>query len=133
LPSECSTSTDLSIFFQLLQQLVADDIKRGVIKPLQTNSFDAKDIEKAFRFLASGKHIGKIVLKVRDNKDDAASQPIQVIPRVYCKPELSYIIPGGLGGFGLELADWLVLRGCKKLVLSSSRGVTTSYQSFRIK
>jgi hypothetical protein len=37
---------------------------------------------------------------------------------------------GGLGGFGLELADWLVLRGARKLVLSSRSGVKTGYQSF---
>jgi fatty acid synthase, animal type len=83
--------------------------------------------------MAGGKHIGKIVLKVREDGTDAASLPVPVVPRVCCDPGLSYVIPGGLGGFGLELADWLVFRGCKKLVLSSSRGITTSYQAFRIK
>jgi fatty acid synthase len=38
-----------------------------------------------------------------------------------------------LGGFGLELADWLVLRGARKLVLSSRSGVRTGYQSFRVR
>jgi fatty acid synthase len=38
-----------------------------------------------------------------------------------------------LGGFGLELADWLVLRGARKLVLSSRSGVRTGYQSLRIR
>jgi fatty acid synthase len=38
-----------------------------------------------------------------------------------------------LGGFGLELADWLVLRGARKLVLSSRSGVRTGYQSSRVK
>jgi fatty acid synthase len=44
---------------------------------------------------------------------------------------LHYI--GGLGGFGLELAGWLVLRGARKLVLSSRSGVKTGYQSFCMK
>jgi fatty acid synthase len=83
--------------------------------------------------MASGKHIGKIVLKVRGDATEAASLPVPIVARVCCDPELSYVIPGGLGGFGLELADWLVFRGCKKLVLSSSRGTTTSYQTFRVK
>jgi fatty acid synthase len=38
-----------------------------------------------------------------------------------------------LGGFGLELADWLVLRGARKLVLSSRRGVRIGYQSFCVR
>jgi fatty acid synthase, animal type len=117
----------------VLQRLLENDIERGIIKPLKTTCFDAKEIEQAFRYLASGKHVGKVMLKIRENENDAATLPISVIPRAYCNPELSYIIPGGLGGFGLELADWLVLRGCKKLVLSSSRGITKSYQSYRIK
>jgi fatty acid synthase len=40
---------------------------------------------------------------------------------------------GGLGGFGLELADWLVLRGARKLVLSSRRGGRTGYLSFCVR
>lgn len=113
--------------------MIERDIKSGIIKPLKTNIFDASQVEQAFRLLASGKHIGKVLLKVRENELDEATLPISVVPRVYCSPDFSYIIPGGLGGFGLELADWLVLRGCRKLVLSSSRGITKSYQSYRIR
>jgi fatty acid synthase len=42
-------------------------------------------------------------------------------------------ITGGLGGFGLELADWLVLRGARKLVLTSRHGPKTGYQSLRLR
>jgi len=38
-----------------------------------------------------------------------------------------------LGGFGLELADWLVLRGARKLVLSSRTGIRNGYQSLRVR
>ncbi|KAL1484917.1 hypothetical protein MTO96_032293 [Rhipicephalus appendiculatus] len=40
----------------------------------------------------------------------------------------SYVIAGGLGGFGLELADWMVTRGCRKLLLTSRSGLRTGYQ-----
>lgn len=53
--------------------------------------------------------------------------------RFYGKPLGSYIITGGLGGFGLELADWLVLRGVKNLVLVSRSGVKTGYQASRLR
>lgn len=77
--------------------------------------------------------IFKVVLKIRENEYDDLTVPIAAIPRLYCDPNHVYIIPGGLGGFGLELADWLVIRGARKLILSSSRGITKSYQSYRIK
>lgn len=116
-----------------MRDLLDQGIKQGVIKPLKTNVYPANQIEQAFRFMASGKHMGKIVLKIRSSEDDAQTLPLTVLPRLYCNAEHSHIIPGGLGGFGLELADWLVMRGCRKLVLSSSRGITKQYQAYRIK
>lgn len=112
--------------------MIQEGIENGIIVPLKTHVFEAHEVEQAFRFLASGKHIGKVLLKIRENETDNVTLPIQVTPCVYFNPLLSYIIPGGLGGFGLELADWMVLKGCKKLVLSSSQGITKSYQSYRI-
>lgn len=117
--------------FQLLKALIEKDIKKGIIKPLNVNVFEASEIEQAFRYLASGKHVGKVILKIRNEPLSPETVPIAVTPRIYCSRELSYIIPGGLGGFGLELADWLVIRGCRKLVLSSSRGISKSYQTYR--
>lgn len=116
-----------------MTKLILEGIKSGIVKPLKSEAFPAGEIEQAFRHLASGKHVGKVLLKMRDHVHDTLTYPIKVLPRVYCDPKLSYIIPGGLGGFGLELADWLVVRGAKKLVFSSSRGISKAYQTYRIK
>lgn len=40
---------------------------------------------------------------------------------------------GGLGGFGLELAQWLVDRGARHLVLTTRTGIRTGYQSRRLR
>lgn len=45
------------------------------------------------------------------------------IRRTFCPPSKTYIITGGLGGFGLELAQWLTERGARKLVLTSRSGI----------
>lgn len=113
--------------------MVAEHVRKGIIKPLKTTVFEAHDIQNAFRYLASGKHIGKVLVKLRENENDLESLPLTVLPRMFCDKDLSYILVGGLGGFGLELADWLVLRGCRKLVMSSSRGISNGYQAVRIK
>lgn len=47
------------------------------------------------------------------------------VPKTFFSAHKSYIITGGLGGFGLELAHWLVLRGAQKLVLTSRSGIRT--------
>lgn len=53
--------------------------------------------------------------------------------RYSCNPKGSYVIIGGLGGFGMELANWLVFRGCRKLILTSRVGVSNGYQDMRIR
>lgn len=45
---------------------------------------------------------------------------------------LIFKLSGGLGGLGLELIDWLILRGARNLVISSRKGITTRYQSWKI-
>lgn len=114
------------------QQTFLEDLKSGIIVPLKRTVYPANEVESAFRFLASGKHLGKVLLQVREKETDEIILPIDALPRTYCDSAMTYIICGGLGGFGLELADWLVLRGCKKLVLSSRRGITMAYQAYRI-
>jgi len=118
--------------------LVAEGIKTGAVVPLPTSVFNDQQVEQAFRFMASGKHIGKVVIKVRDEEDGKkAVQPkarlINAIPRTYMHPEKSYILVGGLGGFGLELTNWLVTRGARYIVLTSRSGVKTGYQGLMIR
>lgn len=52
--------------------------------------------------MAAGKHIGKVIIKVREEKE-SPNELMLALPRFYCLPDRSYIIFGGLGGFGLEL------------------------------
>lgn len=119
-------------FKQKFHELVEKDLRAGIIKPLHSTVFEVDEIEKAYRFLSTGKHVGKVVIKMRHDENDEFSVPLAALPRIYCEPSLVYVIPGGLGGFGLELADWLVIRGARKLVLSSSSGIRKMYQSYRI-
>ena len=58
---------------------------------------------------------------------------LSAIPRTTCHPYKSHVIIGGLGGFGLELAQWLVERGARYLVLTSRVGVRTGYQDRRVR
>lgn len=50
-----------------------------------------------------------------------------------CNEDYVYVVIGGLGGFGLELADWLIMRGARKLLLTSRRGITNGYQASRMR
>ncbi|KAJ8026449.1 Fatty acid synthase [Holothuria leucospilota] len=110
--------------------LMQKGLRNGVVQPIARTVFSPDEVENAFRFMAQGKHIGKVLIKVKP--EETATTPlwksIPVKSRSSPHPKKVYVIVGGLGGFGLELADWLILRGCMKLVLSSRSGITTGYQ-----
>ncbi len=111
-----------------VHQLVEQGIQNGVVRPLQSNVFNANEIEQAFRFMSQGKHMGKVVIKVYDE-----SRPlVRAIRKTWFSPNKTYIITGGLGGFGLELTEWLVERGARNLILCSRSGIRTGYQFKKI-
>lgn len=48
--------------------------------------------------MAAGKHIGKVIIKIRDEEEDAQIKPVALVmkakPRVLCKQNKSYVIVG---------------------------------------
>lgn len=50
-----------------------DLIKKGAIKPLPRTVFGINDVEKAFRHMGVGKHIGKVLIKIRDEEPEKVS------------------------------------------------------------
>ncbi|XP_053213860.1 fatty acid synthase-like [Panonychus citri] len=115
-----------------LYYMMARGIESGEVVPLSPVVFPMDQAEEAFRFMANGRHMGKVLIKMRDESEDArtSSRLFSCIARTYFSPEKSYIITGGLGGVGLELASWMVERGAMNLVLTSRSGPREPYQHF---
>ncbi|XP_070380712.1 fatty acid synthase-like [Dermacentor albipictus] len=115
-------------------ELVQKGIDSGVARPLDVIKFNLDETEQAFRFVASGKHIGKVVIQIRQEEESQCTPTyappitVEAVARPCFYGHKSYIIVGGLGGFGLELAEWMASRGCRKLLLISRPGVRTGYQ-----
>lgn len=51
--------------WETVSNLLKKGIKDGVVKPLKTTTFKREEVEAAFRYMAQGKHIGKVVIEVR--------------------------------------------------------------------
>ncbi|KAL6446819.1 hypothetical protein ACFW04_001327 [Cataglyphis niger] len=115
----------------ILHNKIIEGIKKGAIKPLCRKVFERDEIETAFRYMAAGKHIGKIIIKI-PKENELLDAPILAHPRYYCLERKCYIVLGGLGGFGLELIDWLILRGAKNLVVTLQIGIKNGYQRSRV-
>jgi fatty acid synthase len=112
-----------------------ENSNNGCIKPINRTVFKPTEAEQAFRYMTTGKHIGKIVLKIREEESFKSvlsgfnpTPKLSVTITTYFDPKKVYIITGGLGGFGLELCNWMLFKGAKKLILTSRTGIKTSYQ-----
>ena len=101
------------------EQFFAEGFSRGKFTPIRSTTFAARDAIAAFRLMQSAQHIGKIVLEFDPTR--APEVPAEFWP----DPDGTYLITGGLSGFGLATARWLVDRGAMHLALVSRRGTAT--------
>ncbi|XP_023934577.2 fatty acid synthase [Bicyclus anynana] len=117
---------------------VTEGIAGGAVRPLPATVYSEQQLEPAFRYMAAGKHVGKVLLRVREEEPARgparpAARLLPALPRTYLHPGKSYVLVGGLGGFGLELGHWLVTRGAAALVFNSRSGVRTGYQAWCVR
>jgi len=109
---------DIGVMIQQQPGLIAkfseelnQQFQSGKLKALSYKVFPSTEIKAAFRYMQQGKHIGKVVVSMPETGDE----------QKYIKPEASYLITGGLGALGLEVAQWMVKQGAKNIVLTGRR------------
>lgn len=90
-----------------------------LVGPIST--YPIPDIERAFRVMQSGQHVGKIVATV------AGEDLVPACGRTHSlrlQPDTSYLVVGGLGGLGRRICEWLVDRGARHLIILSGSANT---------
>jgi NADPH:quinone reductase-like Zn-dependent oxidoreductase/thioesterase domain-containing protein/short-subunit dehydrogenase/acyl carrier protein len=105
---------------QALLQMIVKQFRVGKLTPLPHQTSSVSDAPSAFRLMAQAKHIGKIVLTMQGVKSAIMRAPTQ--KAIAFPPRASYLITGGLGGFGIEVAKWLVKSGVRNLALMGRTG-----------
>jgi amino acid adenylation domain-containing protein len=97
-----------------LRHLVTQIAGGALPLPPRTH-FDVAQAEQAFRLMAQARHIGKVMLTLGQPEYEVRPQEEQPLFR----PDATYLITGGLGGFGLAVATWMANQGARHLVLMS--------------
>jgi acyl transferase domain-containing protein/acyl carrier protein/2-polyprenyl-3-methyl-5-hydroxy-6-metoxy-1,4-benzoquinol methylase len=109
----------------LAREFVADALRKietGELHPLPYRVFPVGRARDAFRTMLNARHLGKIVVC---HHDAAPAIPEDGNEGVTFPADATYLISGGLGGFGLATARWLVERGARHLALLGRRGSGT--------
>ncbi len=91
---------------------------------LPSRVFTLADATHAFRYITQARQIGKIVLSVKGTQPALTPAPPAIT--IQFKSDAAYLIAGGLGGFGMALAHWLVKNGARHLILASRSGASTT-------
>ncbi|MEV5548351.1 SDR family NAD(P)-dependent oxidoreductase [Streptomyces sp. NPDC052309] len=89
----------------------------GRYRPLPHQVHSADAVPDAFRSLRHSRHLGKIVVEL--------GEPVPVeqpVPPADPDATGSYLVTGGLSGLGAALAEHLVRRGARHLILAGRRG-----------
>ncbi|BBB25118.1 type I polyketide synthase [Amphritea japonica] len=97
--------------------------RNGTLFPLPYTQFNAHQVVDAFRYMQQAKQIGKVIVTYDQglNADQRTIKKAQTKSLQLC-PDSTYLVTGGLGGFGLKTAQWLVRKGAQHLLLVSRRG-----------
>jgi len=93
-------------------------IRDRVFQPLPFRAFPAAALPDALRWMQRGRHVGKVVVT-------APPEPASVANGLEVRRDATYLVVGGLEGFGLETARWLAKRGAGRLILAGRRGPET--------
>ncbi len=94
-------------------------IERGEYQPLPVRTSALSHAEEAFRFMAQARHIGKLVLV-------PGADGAEVDGRPAVRADRSYVVTGGLGALGLQVARALVDAGARHLVLTGRSAPTVA-------
>jgi myxalamid-type polyketide synthase MxaB len=102
------TTADPSIMTSMLTSIMKG-FEEGKLQPLPQTTFPVTEVADAYRYMQQTKHIGKVVLNFET--------PVAAI-----SDKASYLITGGLGGLGLQVAQHLAEQGARNLILTSRNG-----------
>jgi NADPH:quinone reductase-like Zn-dependent oxidoreductase/acyl carrier protein len=94
--------------------------ERGELRPLPYRTFPISRAAEAFRQMQQSRHVGKLVIAM----NDAGVHPA-VQRQVMMQGNATYLISGGLGGFGLATARWLAEKGARHFALVGRSGAAT--------
>ncbi len=96
---------------------------QGAIPPLPHRAHSHAGALELLADMGQGEHIGRLLV----SRDYSGPLPEIRTPRsVSIREDGTYVITGGLGGFGLLCAGWLAERGAGHIVLIGRSGASTS-------
>jgi acyl transferase domain-containing protein/NADPH:quinone reductase-like Zn-dependent oxidoreductase/NAD(P)-dependent dehydrogenase (short-subunit alcohol dehydrogenase family)/acyl carrier protein len=100
---------------------VSEAVSDGAVRPLAHRCFSFTEIDAALRLMQASGHIGKLVLVPNRN----LGVRLEHAAEMSLRRDGTYLVTGGLTGFGFEAARWLAEHGAGSIALLGRRGSAT--------
>jgi acyl transferase domain-containing protein/NADPH:quinone reductase-like Zn-dependent oxidoreductase/acyl carrier protein len=104
----------------LLRDAITFFGERG-LPALPVRCYAPDAVLEAFRHMSQARHVGKIVVALKESRVSVAPSR-----ETRFRSDGTYLISGGMGGLGMEMARWMADRGAGTLVLLGRREITAS-------
>ncbi|MFJ6707895.1 MULTISPECIES: SDR family NAD(P)-dependent oxidoreductase [unclassified Streptomyces] len=88
-------------------------VEAGELAPLPAEVYPLEEAGRAFDDILGARQVGRVLVDLRT---PAVERPAPEPTRL--RPDATYLVTGGAGGLGSELARWLVARGARNLLLT---------------
>jgi acyl transferase domain-containing protein/NADPH:quinone reductase-like Zn-dependent oxidoreductase/acyl carrier protein len=100
---------------------IAAGFAKDIYHPVPYTVFPVSELSSALGSMRKGLHTGKIIVSMTE----PGVVPISTGRTVPVDSEGTYLLTGGMGGFGLAVAQWLADCGARNLVLVGRSGAST--------
>ncbi len=104
---------------------IAAALGNGEIRPLAHRRFPFADVADAFRLMQASGHIGKLVLVSGLAPGGNAAIRLKQPPQTALRANGTYLVTGGVAGFGFAAARWIAAHGAGSIALLGRRGGDT--------
>lgn len=99
---------------------VAKHVAAGHYRPLPVTLFPMGQIKQALELMKSGRHVGKVVLVNRDAQGRECPVAVDQCSNTF-RPDATYLVTGGAGGFGHRLISHAVWSGARHFVVTTTK------------
>ncbi|KAF2906137.1 hypothetical protein ILUMI_00041, partial [Ignelater luminosus] len=111
----CNAPLDVK---QEIQKLVSEGLKSVTVRPLYRTIFDCQNVKSILSTLKQPEHIGKAIIRLSNNVS-LSQLNINRTSQFICDSKTLYLIYGGTEEMWVDVVEWLIFRGARKLAISS--------------
>ncbi|PMB72945.1 Compactin diketide synthase mokB [Beauveria bassiana] len=122
------SAMDEDEIIELMEQCSSPAFKESFkpIRPIRT--FGPQQVSEALKYMQKGHHMGKLVVAL---PEDASQIPaVTSETSILFSDEATYLVVGGLGGLGKEVARWMVEKGARSLCFLSPSAASDKHATF---